>query len=148
MVRQYSSRPILRQTPSSLRHIPLRVDVAGWLGKFNLIRSTVARVVIDRFREAQQLALQVLVLVLACDGEMVDAAAIVAGLKAPVTGQMTVWDSASPIGVRVSQGGSKTSVVMIGSGKRRKIGRVGILTLAEARAERPRTSLERHSHES
>lgn len=59
-------------------------------------------------------------------------------LQAPARGQTTVWDKSSPVGVRVSAGGAKTYIVMIGSGRRRTIGRVGIISLAEARAEAKR----------
>jgi len=54
-----------------------------------------------------------------------------------------VWDKISPLGVRVSQGGSKTYIVMIGSGRRKVLGRVGMLTLAEARAEAKRAVAEK-----
>lgn len=54
-------------------------------------------------------------------------------LKAPAKGQITVWDKNSPIGIRVSQGGAKTFIIMTGSGKRETIGRFGIITLAQAR---------------
>jgi integrase len=57
----------------------------------------------------------------------------VRALKAPAKGQTTVWDKSSPVGVRVSQGGAKTFIVMTGSGKRETLGRFGILTLAQAR---------------
>lgn len=67
----------------------------------------------------------------------------VRALKAPAQGQTTVWDKNSPIGVRVSQGGSKTFIVMIGSGQRRTIGRVGIITLSDARGEAKRILAER-----
>jgi len=59
----------------------------------------------------------------------------VRALKPPAQGQTTVWDTATPLGVRVSQGGSKTFIVMTGSGKRETIGRVGVITLAQARTE-------------
>lgn len=59
----------------------------------------------------------------------------VRALKAPSTGQITVWDTQSPLGVRVSQGGTKTYVVMIGSGKRHTIGKVTVVKLTEAREE-------------
>jgi hypothetical protein len=51
--------------------------------------------------------------------------------KAPAKGQCTYWDRA--LGLRVSQGGSKTFVVLAGSGKRRALGRYPDLSLAEAR---------------
>jgi integrase len=56
-------------------------------------------------------------------------------LKAPAKGQFTVWDKDSPLGVRVSQGGSKTFIVMTSSGSRKTIGRFGVLSLAQARGE-------------
>ncbi|WP_164938316.1 site-specific integrase [Bradyrhizobium guangzhouense] len=59
----------------------------------------------------------------------------VRALRAPSTGQITVWDTQSPLGVRVSQGGTKTYVVMIGSGKRHTIGKVTVVKLTEAREE-------------
>jgi integrase len=52
-------------------------------------------------------------------------------LKAPASGQVTYWDRG--LGVRVSQGGSKTFVVLAGPGRRRALGRYPHLTLAEAR---------------
>jgi len=38
----------------------------------------------------------------------------VRALKAPARGQVTIWDKISPIGIRISQGGSKTFIVMVG----------------------------------
>lgn len=67
----------------------------------------------------------------------------VRALKAPPTGQLTVWDKTSPLGVRVSQGGSKTFILMIRSGKRRTLGRFGILTLSRAREEARRIVAEK-----
>lgn len=64
-------------------------------------------------------------------------------LKPPPKGQLTVWDKKSPLGVRVSQGGSKTFIFMVGSGQRRTIGRVGIIPLAKARDEAKRLIAER-----
>lgn len=59
----------------------------------------------------------------------------VRALKAPSTGQITVWDTQSPLGVRISQGGTKTFVVMIDSGRRHTIGKVNVVKLTEAREE-------------
>jgi integrase len=59
----------------------------------------------------------------------------VRALKPPPKGQLTVWDKTSPLGVRVSQGGSKTFILMIGRGKRRTLGRFGIVSLSKAREE-------------
>lgn len=67
----------------------------------------------------------------------------VRAMKAPARGQKTVWDKNSPVGVRASLGGSKSYVVMVGSGRRKVIGRVGILSLAEARAEAKRILAEK-----
>jgi hypothetical protein len=39
---------------------------------------------------------------------------------------------ARTIGVLVSEGGTKTFIVMVGNGQRRTIGKVGIITLADA----------------
>lgn len=52
-------------------------------------------------------------------------------LKAPEKGQQTYWDRG--LGVRVSQGGSKTFVVLAGPGRRRALGRYPDLSLAEAK---------------
>ena len=67
----------------------------------------------------------------------------VRAIKTPARGQFTVWDSHSPLGVRVSQGSSKTFIVMLGSGKRHVIGRFGIITLSEARTEARRILAEK-----
>lgn len=52
-------------------------------------------------------------------------------LKAPAEGQVTYWDRG--LGVRVSQGGSKTFVVLAGPGRRRALGRYPDLSYAEAK---------------
>lgn len=67
----------------------------------------------------------------------------VRALKAPAHGQTTIWDSLSPIGVRVSAGGAKTFIVLIGSGSRRTIGKVGVISLADARTEARRILAEK-----
>jgi integrase len=56
-------------------------------------------------------------------------------LKAPEKGQKTYYDSALPgFGVRVSQGGTKTFVVLYGKDRRRRsLGRYPDLSLSEAR---------------
>ena len=61
--------------------------------------------------------------------------------KPPQTGQVTHWDR--PIGVRVSQGGSKTFIVMVGSGRRQTIGRYPDISLSQARTEAKRILAER-----
>jgi integrase len=55
---------------------------------------------------------------------------------APESGQLTLWDGAlKHFGLRVSQGGAKTFIVLIGSGRRHTIGRWPILSLQQARTE-------------
>jgi len=64
-------------------------------------------------------------------------------LNAPAHGQITVWDKISPLGVRVSSGGTKTFIVMVGSGRRQTIGKAGVLTLSEARSVAKRVLAEK-----
>jgi Arm DNA-binding domain len=64
-------------------------------------------------------------------------------LTAPARGQVTLWDKISPLGIRVSSGGAKTFIVMVGSGRRQTIGKAGVLTLAEARTEAKRVLAEK-----
>ncbi len=56
-------------------------------------------------------------------------------LKPPVKGNTVLWDKSMPgFGVRCSQGGTKSFFLMYGTERARyQIGRVGIITLAEAR---------------
>lgn len=67
----------------------------------------------------------------------------VRALKAPARNATTVWDKNSPVGVRITRNGIKTFIVMIGSGRRRAIGRTNVLTLVEARAEAKRILAEK-----
>ncbi|MFT4118039.1 integrase arm-type DNA-binding domain-containing protein [Bradyrhizobium sp.] len=67
----------------------------------------------------------------------------VRALKPPSKGQLTVWDKNSPLGVRISQGGSKTFILMIGRGKRRTLGRFGIVPLSKACEEARRIAAEK-----
>lgn len=67
----------------------------------------------------------------------------VRAIKAPARGQVTLWDKSSPIGVRISAGGAKTYILMVGSGRRRTIGKVGVISLADARAEAKRILAEK-----
>jgi len=57
-------------------------------------------------------------------------------LKPPPAGQITYWDDTPSLvgfGVRVSQGGARTFIVLLGSGKRYTIGRYPIISLQDAR---------------
>jgi integrase len=64
-------------------------------------------------------------------------------LAAPEHGQLTYDDEGSPLKVRVSQGGAKTFIVLIGSGRRHTIGRYGEITLQQARAAAVRLKAEK-----
>src|SRR5215471_9366206 len=64
-------------------------------------------------------------------------------LPVPSSGQVTHDDEGSPLKVRISQGGSKTFLVMLGSGRRHTIGRFGEVTLADAREAARRLRAER-----
>jgi integrase len=62
----------------------------------------------------------------------------------PAAGTITVWDGATKnFGCRVSAAGTKSFIVLVGSGKRRTIGRYPIISLAEARAEAKRILAEK-----
>ncbi|MCT8327944.1 tyrosine-type recombinase/integrase [Albidovulum sediminis] len=69
---------------------------------------------------------------------------LIKSLKVPATGQKTHFDDALPgFGVRVSQGGTKSFVVMFGTRRRLKtIGRYPDLSLAEARREAKRVQVD------
>src|ERR1041384_1071725 len=69
----------------------------------------------------------------------------VRSLPIPERGQKTHWDEAvKGFGVRVSQGGTRTFVLMHGRSRQlTTIGRVGIISLADARAEARRILRER-----
>jgi integrase len=64
-------------------------------------------------------------------------------LTPPERGQITIWDDKSPLGVRVSQGGSKTFIIMLGSGRRLTIGRYPDIKLAQARSAAERLKAEK-----
>jgi integrase len=52
----------------------------------------------------------------------------------PASGTVTLWDGAlKHLGVRVSQGGAKSFIVLLGSGRRQAIGRYPTITLGQAR---------------
>ncbi len=53
----------------------------------------------------------------------------------PARGSVTLWDSSlTGFGLRVGQGGTKTFIVLIASGRRQKIGRYPTISLQDARA--------------
>jgi integrase len=55
-------------------------------------------------------------------------------VQPPAKGYSTLWDgSLKGFGVMVSQGGSKSYCVLVASGRRKVIGKVGLLSLADAR---------------
>ncbi|HZS56805.1 MAG TPA: site-specific integrase [Bryobacteraceae bacterium] len=65
-------------------------------------------------------------------------------VRPPAHGQITIWDALPNFGVRVSQGGAKTFVVLLGrNGNRHTIGRYPIISLQEARSEARRLLAER-----
>jgi integrase len=54
--------------------------------------------------------------------------------KPPERGTTTLWDGAQKhFGVRISQGGAKSFIILTGSGRRQSIGRFPIISLASAR---------------
>jgi integrase len=54
-------------------------------------------------------------------------------LPLPERGQVTYFDEGSPLQLRVSKGGAKTFVVVVGNGQRAVIGRYGAVSLQDAR---------------
>jgi integrase len=59
--------------------------------------------------------------------------------KPPERGATTLWDGAlKHFGVRISQGGAKSFIVLVGSGRRQAIGRYPTISLADARVEAKR----------
>lgn len=56
-------------------------------------------------------------------------------LRPPHAGQVTLWDSLPRFGVRLSPGGAKTFVVVLGSGRRHTIGHYPTISLSQARDE-------------
>ncbi|MGC1860054.1 MAG: site-specific integrase [Methylocystis sp.] len=65
---------------------------------------------------------------------------VVNALKPPPKGQVTYWDATLPsFGLRVSQGGTKTFVLVYGEARTRQtLGRYPIISLADARTEAKR----------
>jgi integrase len=65
-------------------------------------------------------------------------------LKPPAFGQLTIWDTLPNFGVRISPGGAKSFVVLLGrSGHRHTIGRYPVISLQDARTEARRLLAER-----
>jgi integrase len=65
-------------------------------------------------------------------------------LEPPPVGQITVWDSLPGFGLRVSQGGAKSFIVLLGrTGTRHTIGRYPTISLSDARIEAKRILAER-----
>jgi hypothetical protein len=65
-------------------------------------------------------------------------------LPSPKNGQKTYWDALPGFGVRVSQGGTKTFVLVCGQDRQRiTIGRFPVLSLSDARGEAKRILAER-----
>jgi integrase len=64
-------------------------------------------------------------------------------LVPPAQGQVTVWDRLPGFGIRVSQGGAKTFIVLVGSGSRHTIGRHPTISLSDARDEAKRILAEK-----
>src|SRR5579884_3207909 len=65
-------------------------------------------------------------------------------LKPPASGQITVHDSLPNFGVRVSAGGTKTFIVLLGrNGQRHTIGKYPVISLQDARSEAKRLLAER-----
>jgi integrase len=61
-------------------------------------------------------------------------------LASPAKGTLTYWDAnVKGLGLRVSQGGAKKFIVLVGSGSRQKIGRYPSVTLEAARKQAKRT---------
>src|SRR5208282_5154755 len=56
--------------------------------------------------------------------------------NAPDAGTITLWDgSLKHFGVRISQGGAKSFIVLLGSGRRQVIGRFPTISLSQARTK-------------
>lgn len=69
---------------------------------------------------------------------------LIRSAKPPERGQVMLTDVVLPnFGIRLSQGGSKTFVVMLGRGRRHTIGRYPLVSLADARKEARRILAEK-----
>ncbi len=64
--------------------------------------------------------------------------------KAPGRGSETIWDgSLRNFGVRISCGGTKSFIILLGQGRRQAIGRYPVITLAQARDKASKIFAER-----
>ena len=64
--------------------------------------------------------------------------------KPPERGAVTIWDGAlKHFGLRVSQGGAKSFIVLLGSGRRQAIGRFPTISVGEGRAKAKRILADR-----
>ncbi len=54
-------------------------------------------------------------------------------LPVPNAGTVTYWDTLKGFGMRVNSGGTRTFVVLIGSGRRQSIGHYPLISLSDAR---------------
>lgn len=64
--------------------------------------------------------------------------------KPPQTGRLMLWDTTTKhFGIRVTPNGTKTFIVLLGSGRRQAIGRFPEITLAQARIKAKRILAER-----
>jgi integrase len=69
---------------------------------------------------------------------------VIKSIKPPETGTSTMWDgSLAGFGVRCSAGGTKSFIVLIGSGRRQSIGRYPLISLSIARTEAKRLLAEK-----
>lgn len=69
---------------------------------------------------------------------------LIRAAQPPERGQVTLTDTnLKNFGIRISQGGSKTFVVMLGNGRRHTIGRYPLVSLADARKEARRILAEK-----
>ena len=64
-------------------------------------------------------------------------------LPVPAVGTATHWDTLKGFGIRVSAGGARTFIVLIGSGRRQSIGRYPLISLSDARTEARRILAEK-----
>jgi integrase len=64
-------------------------------------------------------------------------------LPVPAAGTLTYWDALKGFGIRVSSGGTRTFIVLIGPGRRQSIGHYPLVSLSDARTEARRILAER-----